>query len=58
MVVDGEAGVVIVPAPLIKVHKPVPTNGVLAAILTDVAHTVWFGPAIAVVGPATVVIVT
>ncbi len=41
----GEAGVVIVPAPDIKVHKPVPVVGVLAAIVATVAHTDCDGPA-------------
>ena len=36
----GEVGVVIVPAPLIKVHKPVPTTGVFPASVAVVPQTV------------------
>ena len=49
---------VIVPEPLTNVHNPVPTIGVFAAIVTEVAQTVCVGPALAVVGPVTEVIVT
>ena len=58
MVVAGKAGVVIVPAPLINVHRPVPTRGVFPAMVAVVPHTVWLGPANDVVGPPVFVMVT
>lgn len=48
----------IVPAPLTKVHKPVPTVAAFPANVAVVPQTVWFGPAAEVVGGATPVIVT
>ena len=36
----GDAGVVIVPAPLTSVHKPVPTVGVFPANVAVVPHIV------------------
>ena len=47
-----------VPTPLTKVHVPVPVVGVFPAIVAVVEQTVWFGPAAAVVGAVTPVIVT
>ena len=46
----GDVGVVMVPEPEINVHKPVPAKGVFPARVAVVAHTVWSGPAAAVVG--------
>lgn len=58
MVVVGLLGDVIVPAPPMSVHKPVPAVGLLAAIVAvDVTQTVWSGPAAAIEGGALVVIV-
>ena len=54
----GEPGVVIVPAPLTSVHVPVPDVAVFPASVVPVLQIVWFGPAAAVVGAATPVIVT
>ena len=54
----SEEGVVIVPAPLTSVHVPVPTTAVFPAKVAVVEQTVWFGPAIEVVGPPVFVIVT
>ena len=57
-----EVGLLVVvtepPAPLMMLQAPVPTVGVFAAKVTDVPHTVWSGPALAVVGPADMVITT
>ena len=47
---------VIVPVPLIKVHKPVPVTGVLPAINVESVHTDWSGPAFAVVGAGVTVV--
>ena len=62
MVVVVEPGVVIVgvEGPLTKVHVPVPTVGVLPAIVADppVVQIVWSGPAFDVVGDATNVMTT
>ena len=52
----GEEGVVIVPAPAISVHVPVPTAGAFPAKVAVVAHTFWSGPAADVVGLALTVI--
>src|SRR5690606_497790 len=38
------------PSPLTTLHSPVPTTGVLAASVADVPHTLWSGPASAMVG--------
>jgi hypothetical protein len=54
----GEEGVVIVPVPETRVHKPVPVVGVFPASVAVVPQTVWFGPAFEVVGAATPVMVT
>lgn len=54
----GLVGLVMVPDPLTLVHVPVPDTGVFPASVTVVAHTVWFVPALAVVGDATPVITT
>lgn len=61
MVVVGEVAVVMVDAgPLVCVHKPVPTVGVLAAMVTvpTLVQTVCAGPALLVVGLGLTVIVT
>lgn len=59
MVVEGEAGVVMVAEPDIIVQFPVPITGLLAAIVNvEVLHNVWSGPADAVVGMASLVIMT
>ena len=51
-------GVVIVPEPLILLHVPVPTVGAFPAnVAVVVSHKFWFGPASAVVGVASIVIV-
>jgi hypothetical protein len=55
-VVVGLVGVVIVPLPLTNDQVPVPTEGVFAAMVA-VAHTVWFGPAFAVVTLASMVMI-
>jgi len=54
----GELGDEGVPEPLTSVHVPIPTVGVLPAIIAFVAHTLWFGPAFATVGKPFIVIVT
>ena len=55
----GLEGVVTVPpVPLTIVQAPVPLMGVLPASVTVVPHTVWSGPAFAVVGAGTTVTVT
>ena len=54
----GLPGIVIDPAPLIKVHTPVPTVAVLPASVAVVAQTVWSGPALAIAGGGLTVIVT
>ena len=52
-------GVAIVPpAPETMDQSPVPLVGVLPASVTDVAQTVWSGPAFAVVGLPVSVITT
>ena len=44
IVVVGEFRLVIVALPLINVHTPVPTEGVLCVIgKLDVLHKVWLG---------------
>ena len=55
----GLVGVVIVPpAPLMMLHEPVPTVGVLAAKVVEVPQMFWSGPAFATVGAATRVMTT
>ena len=51
----AELGVVIVPAPLIKVQIPVPTTGTFPAKVAVVPHTLCGGPATDTVGDATIV---
>ena len=58
IVVVGDPEDVIVPAPLIRVHVPVPTAGALPAIVKLVLQSDCVGPAFAVVGAVTPVIVT
>ena len=53
----GEDGVVIVPVPVIKVHAPVPINGVFPARDVLSRQIVWSGPALAVVGTASLFII-
>ena len=48
----GVDGVVIVPVPVIKVHAPVPINGVFPARDVLSRQIVWSEPALAVVGTA------
>ena len=50
IVVVGLPGLVMVPEPLTKDHAPVPTTGVLAAMVAELRPTVWSGPASAAVG--------
>ena len=54
----GSPGVVTVALPAMTVHAPVPTVGVLPARLAVVPQISWSGPAFAVVGAASRVIVT
>src|SRR5260221_435242 len=54
---DGSPGVVTLADPASTVHAPVPTVGVLAANVTVVEQTISSGPAFAVVGDASRVIV-
>ena len=54
----GELGVVTVAVPAVTVQAPVPVVIVLPARVAVAAHTVWSGPAAAVVGEAVRVIVT
>ena len=56
--VIGELGFVIVTTPETIAHTPVPTVGVLAESVADVLHTDWSGPALAVVGNTSKLIVT
>jgi hypothetical protein len=56
--VVSNVGVVIVPAPEINVQLPVPIAGVFPAMVAKLAHNVWFGPALAVVGTASASIKT
>jgi len=58
-VVVGDPGVLMLAgAPESCVHDPVPTTGVFAAMLVLVPQSVWFGPALAVVGVALIVTCT
>ena len=54
IVVVGEDGVVIVAVtgPLICVQVPVPTAGVLPAMVAELEQIVWSGPALEAVGGA------
>src|ERR1051326_81391 len=54
----GSEGVVTVALPAVTVHAPAPTVGVLPANVAVAAQTVWSGPAFAVVGVSSLVIVT
>lgn len=55
----GDAAVVIVAAPAIKVHSPEPVVGVLPArVATITLHKVWSGPAAEAVGLASTLIMT
>jgi hypothetical protein len=54
----GEEGVVTAPDPVITVHNPAPTPGVFPARVSDVAHAVSSGPAAAIVGTSSWIIVT
>ena len=53
----GSPGVVTVPEPAITVQLPVPTIGALPASVAVVEQIVWSGPAFAVVGASSRVIV-
>ena len=56
---EGDDAILIVPPiPLMIFQDPVPTAGVFAAKVTEVAQTVWSGPALATVGLARNVITT
>ena len=46
------------PAPVMMLQVPVPTVGAFAANTTELAHTVWSGPALAVVGAPFIVTCT
>lgn len=48
-VVVGFPVEMIVPVPDITDQSPVPTVGVFAVIIAELEHTVWLGPAMAVV---------
>ena len=54
----GDAGETIVPVPEINVHTPAPTAGVFPAKVADEEQIVWSGPASAIVGFGSTVIVT
>ena len=54
----GDDGVVIVPVPVINVHAPVPIIGEFPAKVAVVEQTVWSGPALDVVGTASLLIIT
>ena len=60
VIVDvGEAGVVIVAAPAVTVHKPVPVAGVLPASVAVVTlHRFWSAPAAEVVGGEATLMIT
>ena len=59
IVVLFKVGVVIVPAPETKVHKPVPIAGTFPAIVAaELVQTFCAGPAFATVGGAIVVMVS
>jgi hypothetical protein len=50
---------VIVPVPLTRLHAPVPEAATFPAIVAeDVVHTLWSGPALAVVGTEKPVMIT
>ena len=50
--------VIVPPIPLMILHKPVPIVATFPAKVAVVPHIFWFGPAAAIVGTATPVIVT
>ena len=52
MPVVAELRLVIVPAPLTRVHTPVPGEAELAAMVAEVEQTFWSGPALAVTDKA------
>ena len=54
----GNAGLEIAPAPLINVQVPEPVKAVFPARVAVVPQTVWLGPALAMVGGVTPVMVT
>ena len=55
----GKAGEVIVAVPETTVHNPVPTAGVLpASVVVVILHRFWSGPALAVVGSWSTVMMT
>ena len=54
----SDEGLVIAPAPLINVQVPVPVKAVFPARVGVVPQTVWLGPALAMVGGVTPVMVT
>jgi hypothetical protein len=60
--VKPEVGLLVVvtvpPVPLMMLQEPVPTVAVFAARVAELPHTVWSGPALAVVGLAVSVITT
>jgi len=51
-------GAVTAAPPVMTVHVPVPTAGVLPASVAVAAQTVWSGPALAIVGTRSLVTVT
>jgi hypothetical protein len=57
-VVAGLDAFVMVPVPLTSVHCPVPVEGAFPAMVAEVIHPLWAGPALAVVGLATPVMIT
>ena len=56
--VVGEDGDEIIPVPEISVHMPVPVTGEFPAMVVVESHSAWSGPAAAVVGSGSRVIVT
>ena len=54
----GDDGVIIVPVPEINVHVPFPIVGALPASDVLAAHNAWSGPAFAVVGFGSRMIIT
>lgn len=56
-VVMGDKLFEIVAEPLTTVHRPVPTEGVFAAIVNILLHAIWSAPAFAIVGAPIIVTV-